>query len=412
MFATIGIIRLGVCTISLLETIVGSWTSILLFRLRMLSLLQVCYAALQAGGHKRDVLRLSVELKEELLLLINLAPLAATFLRTKDSRFVYASDASSWGWAVVKAPLPLFLQDEIHRHRLRKSVWAKLLSPLKSLLRIKGLLPEADELPEGVPLPSHPLWIEMSRVLQFQFVKSKATPEGRHINIDELVGMIETERSAVLDEGFPIRCFGLADSQVGLGVLQKGRSSSVGLNAILQQSLPIHLGCGVTFSNGFLPSEFNPGDDPTRFAALRKPSKVPEPWMDESVPCPKEVRLAELDKWLEKYKCGPWDMSGLPSLQELARPYVEEWGWTKTGRFRGRFGTSTWGLSKRASSREESSGTTKSVDTSSGAEENVAQSFPSVSLACGDSGGASAVSSHVLDRWCMSSGESTCDPGG
>lgn len=152
----------------------------------MLSLLQVCYAALQAGGHKRDVLRLSVELKEELLLLINLAPLAATFLRTKDSRFVYASDASSWGWAVVKAPLPLFLQDEIHRHRLRKSVWAKLLSPLKSLLRIKGLLPEADELPEGVPLPSHPLWIEMSRVLQFQFVKSKATPEGRHINIDEL----------------------------------------------------------------------------------------------------------------------------------------------------------------------------------------------------------------------------------
>ena len=409
LFATIGIIRLGVCTISLLETIVGSWTSILLFRRRMLSLLQVCYAALQAGGHKRDVLRLSVELKEELLLLINLAPLAATFLRTKDSRFVYASDASSWGWAVVKAPLPLFLQDEIHRHRLRKSVWAKLLSPLKSLLRIKGLLPEADELPEGVPLPSHPLWIEMSRVLQFQFVKSKATPEGRHINIDELVGMIETERSAVLDEGFPIRCFGLADSQVGLGVLQKGRSSSVGLNAILQQSLPIHLGCGVTFSNGFLPSEFNPGDDPTRFAALRKPSKVPEPWMDESVPCPKEVRLAELDKWLEKYKCGPWDMSGLPSLQELGRPYVEERDWTKTGRFRGRFGTSTWGLSKRASSREESSGTT-SVDTSSVAEENVDQSSPSDSLACGDSGGASAVSSHVLDRWCMSSGESTCDP--
>lgn len=134
--------------------------------------------------------------------------------------------------------------------------------------------------------------------------------------------------------------------------------------------------------------------------------------MDESVPCPEEVRLAELDKWLEKYKCGPWDMSGLPSLQELARPYVEEWDWTKTGRFRGRFGTSTWGLSKRASSREESSGTTKSVDTSSGAEENVAQSFPSVSLACGDSGGASTVSSHVLDRWCMSSGESTCDPGG
>ena len=410
LFATIGIIRLGVCTISLLETIVGSWTSILLFRRRMLSLLQVCYAALQAGGHKRDVLRLSVELKEELLLLINLAPLAATFLRTKDSRFVYASDASSWGWAVVKAPLPLFLQDEIHRHRLRKSVWAKLLSPLKSLLRIKGLLPEADELPEGVPLPSHPLWIEMSRVLQFQFVKSKATPEGRHINIDELVGMIETERSAVLDEGFPIRCFGLADSQVGLGVLQKGRSSSVGLNAILQQSLPIHLGCGVTFSNGFLPSEFNPGDDRTRFAALRKPSKVPEPWMDESVPCPKEVRLAELDKWLEKYKCGPWDMSGLPSLQELGRPYVEERDWTKTGRFRGRFGTSTWGLSKRASSREESSGTTKSVDTSSVAEENVDQPSPRDSLACGDSGGASAVSSHVLDRWCMSSGESTCDP--
>ena len=410
LYATIGIIRLGVSTISLLEMIVGSWTSIFLFRRRMLSLLQVCYSALQSGSQRRDVLRLSVELKEELLLMISLAPLAATFLRTKDCRSVYASDASSWGWAIVKASLPLFLRDEIHRHRLRKSVWAKLLSPLKSVLRIKGLLPEADELPEGVPLPSHPLWIELSRVLQFVFVKSRSTPEGRHINVDELVGMIETERCAVLEEGFPIRCCVLADSQVALGVLQKGRSSSVGLNALLQQSLPIHLGCGVTLTSGFLPSEFNPGDDPTRFAPLRKPSKKLEPWMDECEAFSDEERLAALDKWLESYKCSPWDMSGLPSLQELGRPYTEDDSWTKTGRFRSRFRSSSSSIRSADFPVSEPVAAPDPVVVPDAMSSTAASQCLNGPLKCGDSGGAPAVSSHVLDRWCMSSEESTCDP--
>ena len=68
VFSTLGIVKLGVCTISLLEVLVGCWNSIFLFRRRLLSLLNVCYEALQRAEDRRSVIRLSAELKTELLL--------------------------------------------------------------------------------------------------------------------------------------------------------------------------------------------------------------------------------------------------------------------------------------------------------------------------------------------------------
>ena len=54
-FATIGVIKLGVVTLGLLETLVGCWTSIFLFRRRMLSILNICYTVLQTEGSAGDV---------------------------------------------------------------------------------------------------------------------------------------------------------------------------------------------------------------------------------------------------------------------------------------------------------------------------------------------------------------------
>ena len=149
VFATLGVVKLGVCTISLLEVLVGCWNSIFLFRRRMLSLFNVCYEALQRAEDRRSVIRLSPELRTELLLFVNLAPVAATCIRTLDSPVLYASDASDWGWAACSAELPEVLRSEVHRHKLSKPVWAKLLSPLRAVQRLKGLLAPADELPSG-----------------------------------------------------------------------------------------------------------------------------------------------------------------------------------------------------------------------------------------------------------------------
>lgn len=122
LYATLGVLKLGICTLSLLETLIGCWTSIFLFKRRLLSLLNVCYEALSSGKDQCEVLRLSEGLKDELLLCVLLCPLATTCLRARDSQFIYESDASDWGLAVGRAELPPWLRSEIHRHRLRKSV--------------------------------------------------------------------------------------------------------------------------------------------------------------------------------------------------------------------------------------------------------------------------------------------------
>ena len=319
VYATLGVLKLGICTVSLLEILIGCWTSIFLFKRRLLSLLNVCYDALQRQEDRRSVLRLSGALKDELLLVLGLAPLAATYLSARDSAYLYESDASTWGVAVCRARLPRWLQSEIHRHRLRKQVWSKLLSPSRSLLRVKGLLPPAEELPDGQTFASHPLHIELGTCLQFEVLEKRAAVRQVHINVLELRGMVRSERLAAL-EHFPGRSFALADSQVALGAWLKGRSSSIVLNQELQQSLPIHLGCGMISNAGYIPSEVNATDDPTRHRAVRKPEKSPESWMFEENFPNLDEQLKCFDQWLQSYQADPYSISGLPDMDELREP--------------------------------------------------------------------------------------------
>ena len=73
---------MGVCSIQLLEVLIGSWTSTFLFRRRLLSLFNVAYAAVQMTEERSSVIRLSSDLKVELYLCCALAPMACTCLKT------------------------------------------------------------------------------------------------------------------------------------------------------------------------------------------------------------------------------------------------------------------------------------------------------------------------------------------
>ena len=335
VFATLGVVKLGVCTVSLLEVLVGCWNSIFLFRRRLLSLFNVCYEALQRGEDRRSVIRLSPELKTELLLFVNLAPVAATCLRTRDSSVLYASDASSWGWAICSAELPPVLRSEVHRRKLTKPVWSKLLSPLKRCQRLKGSLPPAAELPEGVTLPTNPLFMDLACSLPFRVEKKKGVRDVVHINITELRSMVETEKLAAFRE-FPGRTMSLSDSQVALGCWIKGRSSSVGLNQELQQSLPVHLGCGMTSNGAYIPSELNPADDPTRHVIIREPSKALPAWLglvEESLALHGCCDWTSLDAWLDSYGFSSESLSGLPPFSELDGLWNEP-PWSRNDRHR------------------------------------------------------------------------------
>lgn len=328
LFATLGVLKLGVTTLKLLEVLTGCWVSIFLFKRRMLSLLNSCYEALSRGEDRRAVLRISESLRDELLLCCMLAPVAVTSMRAEASDFIYASDASDWGFAVVRAPLNGWMKNEIHRHRLRKNTWVRLLSPLKARARLRDELAAEDELPDGTVMATHPLWTTLAGCLQFEMVVKQKTREGAHINLGELRGMVAAEREAVREK-FPVRCFDLADSQVALGVWVKGRSSSMGLNQILQQSLAIHCGCGVTSNGGYLPSALNPSDDPTRHVKIRSPIlEVPDWFPGQSPLLDEDDELARFDAWLKGLKADPVQLSGLPSFNELYPAVEEDYLWT------------------------------------------------------------------------------------
>ncbi|OLQ11504.1 hypothetical protein AK812_SmicGene4650 [Symbiodinium microadriaticum] len=304
------IVRIGLVSVALLEIVVGSWTSTFLFRRRLLSLLSVVYEPLQRGLPRSTVIRLSPELAEELLLVLSLAPLAVSDLRATNSQHVYCSDASDWGIGVTRARLPEGLEAEVHRHKLRRPTWVKLLSPLRKLQRIRGQLPLDEELPGEQQLPSHPLWLALGGALQYKEILRKKVSRPTHINILELRGMAKAEEIAS-QEGMRRRVFQLADSQVSLGAWTKGRAASRALNQELQQSLPIHLGCNMQSSAGFLPTEYNSADGPSRNTRPQEPIiSIPECFYH--LP-----DLGPFDRWLESHGADPYTISGLPPLEEL-----------------------------------------------------------------------------------------------
>ena len=188
------------------------------------------------------------------------------------------------------------------------------LSSRFSVLSIKGLLPVEDELPEGYVLPSHPLWMHLSSCLDFEELLREPTRDGVHINIAEIRSLVRCEDLAAR-KIFPCRSFNLSDSQVSLGAWVKGRASSVGLNQELQQSLPVHLGCGVYSNVGFIPSEFNTADDPSRRREVRPRSSEPPRWLDSDLDPASSLEV--LDSWLKAFDVEPYAFSGLPSLDEL-----------------------------------------------------------------------------------------------
>ncbi len=70
-----------------------------------------------------------------------------------------------------------------------------------------------------------------------------------------------------------------SDSQVVLGCLVRGRSSSKNLNHLLRTLLPTLLSCDGYICAQYVPTGINVADDPTRARACRKPTCCEEDWI-------------------------------------------------------------------------------------------------------------------------------------
>ena len=94
--------RIGYATKQIVQTILGSWIFVLLFRRPLLALLSDVFHEGEKLG-QNEVFRLSTGAKHELLLLVLWAPFAFTNLRAKPSERIFCSDASLEGAGVCSA---------------------------------------------------------------------------------------------------------------------------------------------------------------------------------------------------------------------------------------------------------------------------------------------------------------------
>ena len=274
---TIRICCLGVVSLSLLESLSGSWIAIFLFRRRCLAAMNEIFEVLHSGLAGSDVVRLSSSLRDELFCLAVLGTLSYVNLRATTLPTFRATDASDWGMAAVSADLPVSIAREVSRFSLSRSLWSKLLPPGKAWLKQKGMLDFTDELPGEEHYDVHPLWEMMARCLEFHEEWRRPHQRKVHINIAELQAhLLEEEKLCRKHQSF--RCLYGLDSQVSLGALVKGRAASKGLNRVLMRSLATSLGADCYGAYGFLPSALNRADDPTRDKEVGGPDQELPYW--------------------------------------------------------------------------------------------------------------------------------------
>ena len=264
MVVTARIVSLGLVTKPLLESVIGSWVSILLLRRRSLALLDLCYAA-ACSSSAHAVIKC-----DELLSLLCIAPALAADLRAPCAHWAYASDASTSHLAIVRAPLHESIAQEAFRHSLRKGAWVQLLSPNHAWLREHELLDPSQELPEGHKFTPSPVWRALMTTVKFEVMWSRLVDRRAHINVHELSAYLRLE-ALLAKQSCGSRFVHALDSQVALGALCKGRSPSCALSRLLRSSLAHYLGSGLYPGLGYVETSENPADDPTQGRPVRDP---------------------------------------------------------------------------------------------------------------------------------------------
>lgn len=307
------LVKIGYATADLLQVISGALISLLLYRRRIMSLMDSLFDSFR-NRDPRSIIELSGEVKGDLLTLVALMPVAGTNIRAPVSPRITATDASNWGEAGVVSPLPPEIAKEMIRHTLRKSVWVRLLSPGAALEKLHDVLDPSEELPDpDESFQGNILWRVFAQCLQYRLLFKQPKKGPRHINVGELRGCLKAERMHGYSSPGSRELYGV-DSQVALGTLIKGRASSPALNAELVRSLPEMIANDMYFEGLYFESALNPGDDPTRGEDIRKANKEPPDWWDAA----SRGDFAPFDIWLEQHGLSPDKVAEIPPLGEVS----------------------------------------------------------------------------------------------
>ena len=277
-FITSQVARLGWATRKLLEILSGAWVSIMQCRRRCMCLLGVLFDEIQQYDYTATF-PLRAAAVDELWTLVTLGPLFVTDLRADVCTEFSLVDASNDFEAEVSADVSRPLAFELIRQRLTKAAWSRLLSPLAAVKKLHGQLEPWEEVATGEEAANdHPLWTGVVKSRRFRQQWRKKVRGRPHINVSEMAAALRSERRRC--RRFPNkRLMTGSDSQVVLGALVKGRSSSKILNLQLKVQLPWILAYNSYNAVQYIGTADNVADDPTRDKVCRPPSSATPRWI-------------------------------------------------------------------------------------------------------------------------------------
>lgn len=285
--ATLALLQRGQITGLMLAQLVGRWTWCMLVRRCSLCLLQHVYRFISIAGRRRFILWPSV--RRELKSLLGLLPLLQLDLHTPYFTRVIATDSSSFAAGVVSSPLTAELQDSLwplcssKRHAIMQTLHARdakeaeiELTDAAAAIQLysdshstpTSQLSEGGDLRQVAAAAYSSLYLQLHS-LRWSTIVSKSWRAEEHINALELRACLLALHWALsFPSSLSRRIFLLVDSTVAFFSLWKGRSSSPQLLMILRKIHSLLLAGGISLSVGWLPSEINPADGPSRLQPI------------------------------------------------------------------------------------------------------------------------------------------------
>jgi hypothetical protein len=268
-----------------LSALVGTWTWPMLLRRPTLAVFKHVYTFAQRYRDSRQILWPCV--RRELLVVMALAPLLQCDLRRQAWSKLIASDASMIGSGVVSTPLDVSLE---------LSLWPLMTQPDCTLIPIN---PQMDLSTQSELMPAWPMLqaqqpVELYRTtsINAQSIRqgvvnlltspsvhwstaiASAWRRSQHINELELLSLLLSLRWVLSHPNSINRQLHvLVDSSSVYFGVNKGRSSSPRMLALLRRFAALTLASGVSVLTGWVPSALNPADHASRKYVKRRLSR-------------------------------------------------------------------------------------------------------------------------------------------
>ena len=193
-------------------------------------------------------------------------PLASWNMRRSLSTVLHASDATPSSGGSTAARITPSLARELFRRSEYRGQHVRLDPNQRDEAREERL--------DSAPCTEEINQLGVS--LNWHVTSSYSFRQTSHVNLQEL-GAIKNlikDWAAQPDQHNKVHLV-LTDSQVCLGAIGKGRSSSYKLNGILRSMLPFLVLGNFVIGLNYINTKFNPADHPSRFSVLPPPQPMP-----------------------------------------------------------------------------------------------------------------------------------------